>query len=62
MEDSAAFLNSSSPMRVWSVIQLTSQVLPPSSEKDCSKCAEVGVIRDQMKRTRMTLPLMGSRS
>ncbi len=23
--------------RVWSVIQFTSQVLPPSSEKDCSK-------------------------
>jgi hypothetical protein len=29
-----------SPTRVWSVIQFTSQVLPPSSEKDCSKCGE----------------------
>lgn len=26
-----------SPVRVWSVIQFTSHVLPPSSENDCSK-------------------------
>ena len=30
--------------RVWSVIQLTSHVLPPSSENDCSKWAEFWVI------------------
>ncbi len=29
--------------RVWSVIQFTSQVLPPSSENDCSKCGTFGV-------------------
>ena len=28
----------------WSVIQLTSQVLPPSSENDCSKCGESVVV------------------
>jgi hypothetical protein len=33
--------------RVWSVIQFTSQVLPPSSEKGCSKWAEFGVMPDQ---------------
>ena len=33
--------------RTWSVIQLVSQVLPPSVEKACSKCAEVGVTSDQ---------------
>ncbi len=34
-------------MRVWSVIQFTSQVFPPSSEKACSKCADVRVMPDQ---------------
>jgi hypothetical protein len=30
-------LAAASSIRVWSVIQFTSQVFPPSSEKDCSK-------------------------
>ena len=34
-------------IRVWSLIQFTSQVFPPSSENACSKCAEVRVISDQ---------------
>src|SRR6266568_1035034 len=42
--------------RVWSVIQFTSQVLPPSSENDCSKCGEFEVISDQINRTRIALP------
>src|SRR6185503_6784049 len=46
--------------RVWSVIQFASQVFPPSSENDCSKWAESGVISDQIYRTRMVLPLKGS--
>src|SRR5260370_16583782 len=50
-------LTASSFTRVWSVIQLTSQVLPPSSENDCSKWAEFGVMPDQTNRTRMALPL-----
>ncbi len=29
--------HTASPVRIWSEIQLTSQVLPPSGEKDCSK-------------------------
>src|SRR6476659_4068106 len=33
--------------RTWSVIQLTSHVLPPSSEKDCSKCGDFDVVPDQ---------------
>src|SRR5216683_4690016 len=50
-------LPDSSFTRVWSVIQFTSQVLPPSSENDCSKWAEFGVMFDQTNRTRMALPL-----
>jgi hypothetical protein len=38
----------SSLTRVWSVIQFTSQVFPQSSEKACSKCAELGVMPDQL--------------
>src|SRR5580700_4796188 len=34
-----------------------SQVLPPLSEKDCSKRCESGVMSDQTMRTRMVLPL-----
>jgi hypothetical protein len=33
--------------RVWSVIQFTSQVWPPSSEKDCSKWGVSVLIFDQ---------------
>ncbi len=36
--------------------QLVSHVLPPSGENACSQWAELGVIRDQMKRIRMRLP------
>jgi hypothetical protein len=43
-------LADSSPTRVWLVIQFTSQVLPPSSENDCSKWAEFGVMSDQTYR------------
>ncbi|PYX24452.1 MAG: hypothetical protein DMG82_08480 [Acidobacteria bacterium] len=39
-----------SPTRVWSVIQFTSQVLPPSSENDCSKCGILVLVFDQIKR------------
>jgi len=49
-----------SSVRVWSVIQFTSQVLPPSSENACSKWAELGVISDQLNRTKIILPLNGS--
>ncbi|MBV8063840.1 MAG: hypothetical protein JOY51_09595, partial [Nevskia sp.] len=46
--------------RYWrrkSVIQLVSQVLPPSAEKACSQWAELAVMPDQMTRTRTGLPL-----
>src|SRR5580700_3431970 len=46
--------------RVWSVIQFTSQVLPPSSEKDCSKWGESVVMFVQTNRIRMVLPLIVS--
>jgi hypothetical protein len=36
---------------VWSVIQFTSQVLPPSSENACSKWGDFVAIFDQTKRT-----------
>jgi len=42
--------------RVSVAIQLTSQVLPPSTEKACSKCAESGVMPEMTKRTRMSRP------
>lgn len=48
-------LPDSSLTRTWSVIQLTSQVLPPSSEKDCSKCGESVSVFDQINRTRIDL-------
>src|SRR5258708_7606029 len=50
-------LPDSSLTRVWSVIQFTSQVLPPSSENDCSKWGEFVLVFDQINRTRMALPL-----
>lgn len=50
-------LPASSLTRTWSVIQFTSQVFPPSSEKDCSKCGESVSVFDQMNRTRTNLPL-----
>ena len=45
-----------SSTRVWSVIQFTSQVLPPSSENACSKCGLLVSVFDQMKRTKIDLP------
>src|ERR1700704_3033260 len=50
-------LSGESFTRVWSVIQLTSQVLPPSSEKDCSKCGVSVLVFVQINRTRTDLPL-----
>ncbi len=41
-------------------IQFTSHVLPPSSENDCSKRHESGLISEMTKRTRMARPLNGS--
>src|SRR5947208_12185778 len=41
-------------------IQFTSHVLPPSSENDCSKRHESGLISETIKRTRMARPLSGS--
>src|SRR4029077_10796369 len=43
--------------RVSTAIQLTSQVLPPSSEKDCSKWQEIGVMSEITNRTKMARPL-----
>src|ERR1700676_3340668 len=42
--------------RVSTAIQLTSQVLPPSSENDCSKRHESAVMSDQTLRTRIVRP------
>src|ERR1700676_2142209 len=42
---------------VWSVIQFTSQVFPPSSENDCSKWGEFVLVFDQINRTSIDLPL-----
>ena len=47
-------------MRVSVAIQFTSQVLPPSGEKDCSKRQEFGVTFDQTFRTKTLRPLKGS--
>src|SRR5258705_4113854 len=55
-EDQCA-LSDASFTRVWSVIQLTSQVLPPSSENDCSKCGVSVLVFVQTSRHRMDLPL-----
>ena len=46
--------------RVWSVIQFTSQVLPPSSENDCSKWGVFVVMFVQTNRIKMVLPLIVS--
>src|ERR1700722_14559186 len=43
-------------LRLKSVVQLTSQVLPPSGEKACSQCAASAVMFDHTKRTRTVLP------
>src|ERR1700722_4899818 len=43
--------------RVRVAVKFGSQVLPPSSEKDCSKWWESGVMSDQTTRTSMVLPL-----
>src|SRR5580658_5089278 len=43
--------------RVRVATKLGSQLLPPSSEKDCSKRWESGVMSDQTMRTRMVRPL-----
>src|SRR5580658_2409727 len=43
--------------RVSVATKLGSQVLPPSSEKDCSKRCESAVMSDQTMRTRMVRPL-----
>jgi hypothetical protein len=51
---------SASGMRVSVAIQLTSHVLPPSSEKDCSKWHEFAVMSEITKRTRMARPFRGS--
>src|ERR1700677_1759168 len=56
------FLSDSSFTRVSVAIQLTSQLLPPSSENACSNRHESGVMSDQTFRTRMVLPLNSSRS
>jgi len=50
-------LSGESLIRVWSVIQFTSQVLPPSSEYDCSKWAEFAVMSDQTYRIKIIWPL-----
>jgi hypothetical protein len=43
--------------RVSTAIQFTSQVLPPSSEKACSKRHESAEMSDQTFRTKIVLPL-----
>jgi hypothetical protein len=48
-----------SPTRVWSIIQLTSQVLPQSSENDCSKWGLLEAVFDHMNRMKMGLPFSG---
>src|SRR6266496_2980108 len=49
-----------SPVNV--MIQLVSQVLPPSSENDCSKRDELEVMPVKPLRTKIVLPLNSSRS
>src|SRR5262245_34150872 len=43
--------------RVSIAIQFTSQVFPPSSENDCSKRQEFGVMSEIRKRTKIARPL-----
>jgi ketosteroid isomerase-like protein len=43
--------------RVIATSKLDSQVLPPSAEKDCSRWCVVGVIFDQVRRTKIARPL-----
>ena len=49
-------LSDSSCTRVWSVIQFTSQVLPPLSENDCSKWGVFVVMFVQANRIMMLFP------
>src|SRR5439155_15562772 len=56
-----AFPDASST-RVSVAIQFTSQVFPPSSENDCSKRHEVGVMSEITKRTKLARPFSVSRS
>src|SRR5207249_5662567 len=44
-------------IRVSTAIQFTSQVLPPSSENDCSNRQEFDVMSEMTNRTRMARPL-----
>ncbi len=46
--------------RVSTAIQFVSQVLPPSSENDCSKRHEFAVMSIHTLRTRIIRPLNGS--
>src|SRR5581483_10357926 len=55
-ETSELWARNSSCTRVSVAIQLTSHVLPPSSENACSKRHEVEVMSDQTFRTRIILP------
>jgi ketosteroid isomerase-like protein len=47
----------SSGARVIATSKLFSQVLPPSAEKDCCRWCVVGVISDQVMRTKIARPL-----
>src|SRR5258708_35567026 len=53
-------LSDSSFIRVSVATQLTSQLLPPSSENACSKRHEFVVMFDITNRTRMARPIRGS--
>src|SRR6266702_3899668 len=48
-------------IRVSTAIQFTSQILPPSSENDCSNRQEFEVMSEMTNRTRTTRPLRVSR-
>src|SRR5262249_20069706 len=56
-EEPQRALSGSAFNRVSVAIQLTSQVLPPSSENACSKRHEFGVMFEITKRTKMDRPL-----
>src|ERR1039458_5657367 len=55
-----AFCGHSPATRVYLLIQFTSQVLPPSSEKACSDCAVSSVIFQIENRTSTERPLIRS--
>jgi hypothetical protein len=48
------------PMRVAVLIQLISQVLPPSAEKACSSRLAPLVMSPKVNRTKVMRPLTGS--